>query len=88
MAVTVTNYKDFQLSAGAFQVPSVEGFLSWIHIVRSGASMDERNGRLFTPRSDWGNALFGTEEEAVDAAIVFGKKLIDGELAGLTLKDL
>ena len=51
-------------------------------------SLEEGNGKLFTPRSDWGNALFGTEQEAIDAAVVFGRKLVDGELAGLTLKDL
>ena len=89
MAVKVTNYyKDFQLSAGAFEVPMLNGFLCWIHIVRIDRSLEEGNGKLFTPRSDWGNDLFSTEQEAIDAAVVFGKKLVDGELAGLTLKDL
>ena len=86
MAVTVTDYKNFTLSAGAFQVPMAEGFLCWVHIVRSGA--DELIGKLFTPRSEWGNALFPTEGEAVEAALAFGRKLVDGEVAGLTFKDL
>ena len=86
--VTVMNYKGFQLSAGAFEVPVANRFLCWVHIIQISPSMDERIGKLFTPRSDWGNDLFGTEQQAIDAAIVFGRKLVDGEVAGLTFKDL
>ncbi len=88
MPSSIINYRGFELSAGAFQVPTAKGFLCWVHIVRISRLMDERNGKLFTPRSDWGNDLFGTEQDAIDAAMVFGKKLVDGEVAGLTFKDL
>ncbi len=88
MAVNVTDYKNFTLSAGAFQVPLLDGFLCWVHIARNGPSADELMGKLFTPRSEWGNPLFTSEQEAIEAGLAFGRKLVDGELAGLTLKDL
>ncbi len=88
MAVTVTAYKNFVLSAGAFQVPLMDGFLCWVHVVRDGPRADELLGKLFTPRSEWGNPLFDTEQEAIEAGLAFGRKLVDGELAGLTFKDV
>ncbi len=88
MAFTVADYKNFTLSAGAFQVPLLEGFLCWVHVVRSGPSADELIGKLFTPRSEWGNPLFDTEQQAIEAGLAFGRKLVDGEIAGLTFKDL
>jgi len=88
MAVRVMNYKGFQLRAGAFEVPALNGFLSSLLVIRFSPSMAESTSKLFTPRCDCGNGLFGTEEKAIEAAILFGEKLVDGEVAGLTVADI
>lgn len=78
MAVTIIPYKGFELRAAAFEVPSLHGFISSVLIARVGA-VTSSNSKLFTPRCETGNGLFATEEQALDAAILFGEKVVDGK---------
>ena len=81
-------YKGFGISAEAFKAGARDSFLGFVVIERFDAAVNERMGRTFAAKSAWGDELFDTESEAIQAATAFGMKLIDGELAGLTIKDL
>ena len=88
MAVIIIPYKGFELRAAAFEVPSLNGFISSLLIARVGSVTSNRNSRLFTPKCETGNGLFATEEQAVHAAILFGEKIVDGKAGELTAADL
>jgi len=88
MAVTIIPYKGFELRAAAFEVPSLNGFMSSLLIARVGSVTSKGNSRLFTPKCETGNGLFATEEQAVEAAISFGEKVVDGKVGELTVADL
>ena len=88
MAVTIIPYKGFEIRAGAFEVPSLNGYVSSLLIARTGCLTSKGNSKLFTPRCDTPSGLFHSEQEAIDAAISFGEKVVDGEVEEFTVADL
>ncbi len=74
MTVTVLCHKGYQLRAGAFEVPTLGGYMSSVLIVQDGCAVS--SGKLFTTRSSSANGLFDSEQEAVAAALSFGKKVV------------
>ena len=88
MAVTIIPYKGFELRAGAFEAPTLHGYVSSLLIARIGCDALQGNSKLFTPRCDSSSGLFGTQAEAIAAALSYGEKIIDGELGDVTVADL
>ncbi len=88
MAVTILSYKGFELRAGAFEVPALGGYLSSLLITRAGIALGKGASKLLTPRCSSSNGLFDTEQAAIDAALDYGQKVVDGEIGEVTVADL
>ncbi len=88
MAATVIRYKDYELRPGAFEVPTLHGYVSSLLITRLGSDPAKGNGRMFSPRSASSSGLFETEQAAIAAAVSFGRKVIDGEVWDFTVAGL
>ncbi len=74
MIVTVVSHKGYQLRAGAFEVPTLGGYISSVLIVQDGCAVS--SGKLFTTRSPSASGLFDSEQEAIAAALSFGEKVV------------
>ncbi len=84
--ITTLVYKGFELRAGAFEVPTLGGYVSSLLIVRL---VDlTGNSKLFTPRCPSASGLFDTEQDAIAAALAYGEKVVDGEVGDVTVADL
>ncbi len=86
MAITTILYKGFELKAGAFEVPTLGGYVSSLLIARLVNLTG--NSKLFTPRCPSASGLFDTEQDAIDAALAYGEQVVDGEIGSVTVTDL
>ena len=75
------SYKGYEIRATPLQLPETREWTLDIEIVRH--TGDAVNLRSFRARNK-----FRTQEEAIVRCFVFGKKIIDGKVKGLTVSDL
>jgi len=83
MALRQANYRGMLIKAAAFEVVELHRFIVSLIIARDGSPW---TAKLFSPPSKDG--LFDDPEEALDATLAYGRAIIDGEVAGLTVQDL
>jgi len=86
MALKEAKYRGMMIKAGAFEVVGMRRFVVSLSIARDGSLAASGTAKLFEPPSEDG--LFDDPEEALEAALVFARAIIDGEVAGLTVDDL
>lgn len=85
MALRQDEYRGMTIKAGAFEVIGTCRFVVSLSIARGGDGV-RRRAKFFEPPS--ADGLFDDPEEALEAALVFARAIIDGEVAGLTVDDL
>lgn len=86
MPVTELEYAGLIIRAGAFEVIETKRFIASVGIGRADSFGGERKVKFFEPPSEDG--FFDGADEALEAAIAFARAIIDGEIPGLTVRDL
>jgi hypothetical protein len=86
MPVRELEYGGMVIRAGAFEVIETKRFIVSVGIARVGDSRGDRKVKFFEPPSEDG--FFDGADEALEAAICFARAIIDGEIPGLTVRDL
>lgn len=86
MPVRELEYLGMIIRAGAFEVIETRRFIASVGIGRAGSFAGERKVKFFEPPSEDG--FFDGPDEALEAAIAFACAIIDGEIPGLSVRDL
>jgi len=86
MPLKEVQYKGMVLKAGAFEVIGTGRFLVSVSITRGNSMSAQSRARLFEPPSATG--LFADPDVGLESALAFGRAIIDGDVAGLTVDDL
>ena len=86
MALKEVEYRGMTIKAGAFEVIGTGRFLVSLSIARGSRIAAQCNARLFEPPSTDG--LFADADAGLESALAFGRAIIDGNVAGLTVDDL
>jgi len=86
MPVRQLEYAGMMIRAGAFEVIETKRFIASVGIASVGNSERDRKVKFFEPPSEDG--FFDNADEALEAAIDFARAIIDGEIPGLTVRDL
>jgi len=86
MPLKELQYKGMTLKAGAFEVIGTGRFLVSVGIARGNNMSEQSKVRFFEPPS--ANGLFSDPEAGLASALAFGRDIIDGNVAGLTVDDL
>jgi hypothetical protein len=86
MPVMELEYEGMMIRAGAFEVIETKRFIVSVGIARIGSPGGDRKVKFFEPPSEDG--FFDGADEALEAAMNFARAIIDGEIPGLTVRDL
>jgi len=86
MPLKELQYKGMTLKAGAFEVIGTGRFLVSVGITRGSGMSGQSRARFFEPPSP--NGLFSDPDVGLESALAFGRAIIDGNVAGLTVDDL
>ena len=85
MATTIV-YKGFHIKAGGDGSQGSGRFRPTLVIARHHEGLSYTNDRVFSP--PYPRDYYDTEEEAIAIAMAVGKAIVDGDLPGLSVKDL
>ena len=83
---TTVVYKGFQIRAGCVDPRKNRHFKPTLVIAKHHEGLSYSNDRVFSP--PYPRDHYDTEEEATTVALSVGKAIVDGDLPGLTVKDL
>ncbi|HTP94891.1 MAG TPA: hypothetical protein VMK05_03515 [Burkholderiales bacterium] len=85
MPIRRVEYKDMVLRAAAFEVAGSGRYLPILTIGRLDPSDGRSSARIFDPPCP--SELFADAGEAIDAAIEFGRAIVDGNVPGLRAQE-
>ena len=81
--MAAVEYKDFQLSPRPYQFRDTGDWLASVIIAKQPASRDQKREKRF-----FSNKVFNEKQEADRHSIQFGKEVIDGRHANLSVCNL